>query len=610
MKAVSPLPAFGEYFSVYFTQLFPAIAAMLHRERTVLAANIYLFRFDNHLSPHFINNNLDSFSRSIADVSGKSIPEARRLFTYGVRDAARNYFASGWDNIPQFVSANATALRHLQTQNTKLAVLAESLQNAPSLPEVDPVLLNSLLENKLPVMVMVYADYCSVCKAVKPFFEDAAREMEGRALFVGLNGARSPEFKDEYRITSYPSILRFNGPSDVMHFPKHHFDMNCGNFVSFAEGDDSQYHVDIDDPDSSTECLYHGNDEVITRRSRAYMWETMLKRQGIDELDALITERNEVLHSKIDMAIQCGGSSCDVLPLRSNDVRKGDPPPLCVLLGGGMGAGKTTAVGLIARTPFWKAHGAGVVVVEADAFKMTDPLFQVLQSVTPLASRIVHKDSIVAAEELFLKAVNTRRDVIFDGTLSWYEYARQTECMLHDTDYTYKRGPGYVENTDGTVMELYWERDQKRETPVDPYRIELVGVTAEAEICVMRGIVRRICTGRGVAVPDQLKSHALFSQHFESYIDLFDSIYLFDTSLDSDAVKDKNSYADQLVAIKPGLLFENPDAFEGVRQRSKGGVSVLHSDGYTRFIKKKFLNTAANCIEDLYSETKMKTVLS
>ncbi|PXF46601.1 Thioredoxin M2, chloroplastic [Gracilariopsis chorda] len=592
MKPSNAIASFGEYFAVYFANRYPQISAKIRPDRTTFAANVFLFRFDSRLSVQFVRNHIDSFSRSIADASGKSIPEARRLFTVSVHDAARAYFASGWKDVSPYLHSNASSLTHLRLQNTKLDELQQALNTSSQLPQVDLILLQSLFENNMPVLLFVYADYCSVCKAVRPVFEDMARTLTSSAICVSLNGPKCPEFKHQYRILSYPAIIRFDNYGNGMQFPKQRRDMNLQNLIAFANGDRF-----LNELPSSPGVIEDELEFTSPRRVRS-QWQSMLRRQGIDQLDALVSERSEVLHSKIDAAIHCGQNSCDVIPMHSRNGSGAGASPLCVLLGGGMGAGKTTVVNMISETKFWKQHGASVVVVEADAFKLSDPLFQVLQSVTPLASRIVHKDSLEAAEQLFLQAVNTRRDVVFDGTLSWCEYARQTVAMLRDTDYFYERGPGYVEKENGEVSEIYWVRAGRRPAPVAPYRVELVGVTTDPEIAVMRGIIRKMTTGRGVPVPNQLKSHALFSQHFETYIDLMDSAYLFDTTLHSDHEASASS-TEQLVAIKSGMLFKNPStsifSSRGVR-----GFVVRHADAYERFLKKKFLNTEARSSDELY----------
>ncbi len=105
-----------------------------------------------------------------------------------------------------------------------------------------------------------------------------------------------------------------------------------------------------------------------------------------------------------------------------------------------MGSRKTTILNMLRATSFWKAHGESTIIVGADAFKLSDPLYHILQGITPNAAAIVHADSIKAAEELLIKAINARWDIVFDGTLAWSEYPKQTVELLRD--YMYTRGPG------------------------------------------------------------------------------------------------------------------------------------------------------------------------
>ncbi|CAN8063242.1 unnamed protein product [Agarophyton chilense] len=593
MKLHHAVVSFGEYFSLYFSHRYPHLSSRLRTDRTKFAANVFLFRFDSHLSMHFVSNHIDSFSRSIADASDKSIQEARRLFTCSVHDAARTYFANRWDNVSLFVNANASCLTHLRLQNTKLDELRQNLSNASHVPDVDPILLMSLHENHMPIVLFVYAHFCSVCKAVRPVFEEMARTVGSRIICVTLNGPKSPDFKNQYNVTSYPTLLRFDDYTNFVEFPKLRREMNLVNLMAFANG-----HMFQNELPSATEPEEEFLELTSPRRAHS-QWKSMLRRQGIDQLDALVSERSEVLHSKIDEAIHGAGTSGDGLSVTSHDETAGGESPLCILLGGGMGAGKTTVFGMISETTFWKQFGANVVVVEADAFKLSDPLFQVLQSVTPLASRIVHKDSMDAAEQLFLQAVNTRRDLVFDGTMSWCEFAKQTIDMLRDPDYEYERGPGYIENENGDSSEIYWVRSKKRPKPVAPYRVELVGVTTDPEIAVMRGIIRRMTTGRSVPVSSQLNSHALFSKQFEKYIGWVDSAYLFDTTLQADTEDCVPTSSDQLIAIKSGLLFKNPQS-NIHSSRGLRGFVIRHEDAYNRFLRKKFLNTKARCVSELY----------
>lgn len=621
-----PPPTFGDYFANVFLKRFPRLTASLHRSQVIDAANVYLFRFDKRLSKEFVEKFISTVANALADVMHVSVAEANRIFRESARDVSREYFARGWEDVTRFIKSNTPALLDLQRRSTRCVALLDCIRNKAAAPDVDPSVLQSLIETKLPVIVFVYANYCSVCKQVRPIFDKVASERRGHALFVSFNGPQHPEFKTQFEFTTYPAMLRFDHTTLMPQCFPPNARFTSEAIGAFADGDFAVPLSDIDmHKDSvSNESMIFSEASLLQSKlevsdftndlpaPRRAPWVSLLKRFGIDELDVLATERYQVVHREISNAFECNDSGCKISPRRlplpdemvassprdSDDVHKF--PPMCVLLGGGMGAGKTTAIGLINSTPFWVAHGEAVVTVEADAFKLSDPLFQVLQGVTPMAASIVHNDSTAAAEELFVKAVNSRRDIVFDGTMSWFEYARQTIDMLRDPDHTYARGRGYIETPEGEVIEEYWVPVHKRKSPVVPYRVELVGVTADADISVMRGIVRRITTGRDVSVPQQLNSHALFSRHFERYVNIVDAAYLFDTTL---PVKEgaKFEYVNQLVALKPGLLFKTPDEVtNGEEEEGRQGLYVRFADAYRRFLRKKSLNAKACCANDLY----------
>lgn len=603
LAMTKPLPRitspFGDFFVERFSQNHPKIAPTIRPDQTALAANAYLFRFDERLSRDFVHSSIDNVTRLIAEASGKSLEEARHLFTTNARDAARSYFATGWGDVTHYINANTPSLLALRRLNSQHVAICDFLHKQTPGAEVDPIMLDALRDTDLLIIVFVFAKYCSSCKAARPLFDKAAADSDGDVVFVSLNGPKYPEARNELDVSAFPAILRITSNGHIVHFPPNR-EMTVKSIASFAKSPvrspvDAKLHIETDNLNDHKpmDSLLLG--DIL--RKNPENWDMLLKSRGIDELEVLANERNVVINRKIAQAIKCEDTSCHI-PLR-RDYNNGEPLPMCMLLGGGMGAGKTTIVDLISKTEFWRQYGDDVVVVEADAFKHDDPLFQVLQGVTPLASRIVHKDSIIAAEELFLKAVNGRRDVVFDGTLSWCEYARQTVEMLRDTEYYYERGPGYLEKEDGTTEEVYWVRGERRKTAAVPYRVELVGVTAEADVSIMRGIVRRITTGRGVAVSDQLSSHALFSQNFDQYLNMVDSAYLFDTTLPSIEGTDKKDYTMQLVGFKPGILFKTPQGLSP----TEGEFFIRFHDAYSRFLKKGDLNTDASCCNELYCKS-------
>ncbi|XWS08857.1 hypothetical protein CRYUN_Cryun40dG0036300 [Craigia yunnanensis] len=219
--------------------------------------------------------------------------------------------------------------------------------------------------------------------------------------------------------------------------------------------------------------------------------------------------------------------------------------PVLLLMGGGMGAGKSTVLKDILKDSFWAVAAANAVVVEADAFKEKDVIYRALSSrghhndMLPTAE-LVHQSSTDAASSLLVTALNEGRDVILDGTLSWEPFVEQTIAMARNVHkYRYRMGVGYKVAEDGTITENYWEQVKEEEetqqenadqTHRKPYKIELVGVVCDAYLAVVRGIRRAIMVKRAVRINSQLKSHKMFASAFPRYCQLVDNARLYCTN--------------------------------------------------------------------------------
>ncbi|XP_042387310.1 calmodulin calcium-dependent NAD kinase-like [Zingiber officinale] len=214
--------------------------------------------------------------------------------------------------------------------------------------------------------------------------------------------------------------------------------------------------------------------------------------------------------------------------------------PVLLLMGGGMGAGKSTVLKEILKDPFWLAAAASTVVVEADQFKEMDVIYKAISSRGNHSdmlqtAELVHQSSTDAASSLLVTALNEGRDVIMDGTLSWEPFVRQTITMARNVHLQqYRMGVGYKVSGDGTVTENYWEpvvqQEEHKSPQRKPYRIELVGVICDAYLAVVRGVRRAIIMGRAVRVQSQLKSHKRFASAFPRYCRLADSAKLYSTN--------------------------------------------------------------------------------
>ncbi|WOL08004.1 hypothetical protein Cni_G16755 [Canna indica] len=216
-----------------------------------------------------------------------------------------------------------------------------------------------------------------------------------------------------------------------------------------------------------------------------------------------------------------------------------DRSPVLLLMGGGMGAGKSTVLKDILNEAFWSGAAANAVVVEADAFKETDVIYRAISSRGHhndmlQTAELVHQSSADAASSLLVTALNEGRDVIMDGTLSWEPFVQQTIAMARNVHrQRYRMGVGYKVEEDGTITENYWEPVEDEDNNCSgrkPYRIELVGVVCDAYLAVVRGIRRAIIMGRAVRVKSQLKSHKRFATAFPRYCQLVDNAKLYSTN--------------------------------------------------------------------------------
>ncbi|XP_073108090.1 calmodulin calcium-dependent NAD kinase isoform X2 [Elaeis guineensis] len=266
-----------------------------------------------------------------------------------------------------------------------------------------------------------------------------------------------------------------------------------------------------------------------------------------------------------------------------------DRSPVLLLMGGGMGAGKSTVLkDILEQDVFWSK--ANAVRVEADAFKETDVIYRAISSRGHhndmlQTAELVHQSSTDAASSLLVTALNEGRDVIMDGTLSWEPFVEQTIAMARAVHrQRYRMGVGYKVDEDGTITENYWEpvedddddhdHDGSQPNKRKPYRIELIGVVCDAYLAVVRGYRRAIMINRAVRVKSQLKSHQRFASAFQGYCDLVDNAKLYSTNTlgTPKLIARKDAGTDLLV---------NPQEFGCVEKVSK-------------------LNAEANSIHELY----------
>lgn len=296
--------------------------------------------------------------------------------------------------------------------------------------------------------------------------------------------------------------------------------------------------------------------------------------------------------------------------------------PVVRLLGGGMAAGKSSVVRMLKAS--W---GQDCVVVEADNFKMLDPIFQQLSKdeESSTAAQVVHEHSTTAATEELIAALEQQRDVVMDGTMTWLPYVEQTVAMIRGSHkYRYRVGPGWQPQSN---TEVYYLRDERPREDADsrlPYLVEMTGVTVDPALAVGRGLRRQMVEGRGVPVRPQLRSHQLYSQHFRTFLPLLDAAELYDTTssgygqaeliaaykctpteseappVKSEQETDQEHSADSGAARQ---LQRAPGASGGVLLVDEGGA-------FGRFEAKAHIDDQANCVEKLYGPNAGGTALS
>lgn len=350
------MQSFGTFAADHFVSQHTELSS--HRSVVIDAAFSYLFRFDNTLSNEFIQSIISTFVRLLADLVGWSEAESRRVALRHFHDASRRYFASNWRNVSAFTTANAEALRLLRRRHARRfnIILNGIGPNESGARQVDSTALDAVLARATPaqpVIVKVFADYCSNCLAMAPAFEAAARALYP-APFVTIDGAKNVDAARRLNVVRFPAIMKFTAlraPDDTYakrsYSEKEIVEFAIGNAVQtpvLAGGGEGEEELAAEAERSASpveEALaFAAEGDPDPSGAQFGVWASMLRQQGIDQLEALVADRDATMQSNADSALACDSEDvCSVSGSGWVDSYDSSVKPVVILLGGGMGSG-------------------------------------------------------------------------------------------------------------------------------------------------------------------------------------------------------------------------------------------------------------------------------
>jgi thioredoxin 2 len=68
---------------------------------------------------------------------------------------------------------------------------------------------------ELPVIVDLWAPWCGPCRSMAPAYEQAARELKGRALLVKVDTDANPRTAARFQVRSIPTLLKLQQGREV-----------------------------------------------------------------------------------------------------------------------------------------------------------------------------------------------------------------------------------------------------------------------------------------------------------------------------------------------------------------------------------------------------------
>ena len=484
-----------------------------------------------------------------ADLNGfEAMGYTTQDFLSEFRQRRAEYFSFHWTKYEASIEVNALDYRDWKRGGA--AAAATTTDSSPSVSgELEFATLEQLESVRHTVVVVVTAPLCSWCRLLDPVF--AQLSASAHALVGRIDASRHWDLVQKLQVRRFPEVFLYRNGKQHSRFPL----------------------SEPRDVDSLNAWLVENN----IPSSHPLRWRMALNTDVISEMRISMASERRI--RSVRESIRALGGCLDNGSCRRN--RLDTDPPIIIILGGGIASGKSSLLVALQDSEFWKKRGADVVCVEADKFKLADPLFEAISKAgSPSeASKEVHRDSTNNAEKLLLSALNRGRDIVFDGTSKWAPFVTQTIQMVRQVhEYETTRGPGYFPHN-GT--EQYWIQESRRVKPKNiPYQIWFLASYVSPNVAVGRSVRRAILDGRSQALRELLRSHKLFASAFPAYVGLVDRVLLYDNT------------RSRPLHVVPPLICQ--------KELGSDHLAIEKPDVYAKFLKMRDINLGATSMYNLY----------